>query len=88
MPGMYHGNDYDLAGFAVGAAERGTPPPRPDVKPGDAIVAIGSSGVHSNGYLLVRKIVEISGVDWCTCRRCLTRAARFRAPCSPQPAST
>jgi phosphoribosylformylglycinamidine cyclo-ligase len=64
MPGMYHGNDYDLAGFAVGAAERGTLLPRPDVKPGDAIVAIGSSGVHSNGYSLVRKIVEISGVDW------------------------
>jgi phosphoribosylformylglycinamidine cyclo-ligase len=64
MPGMYHGSDYDLAGFAVGAAERGTLLPRPDVKPGDAIVAIGSSGVHSNGYSLVRKIVEISGVDW------------------------
>ncbi|MBL8597649.1 MAG: phosphoribosylformylglycinamidine cyclo-ligase [Devosia sp.] len=64
MPGMYHGNDYDLAGFAVGAAERGTLLPRPDVKPGDAIVAIGSSGVHSNGYSLVRKIVDISGVDW------------------------
>jgi phosphoribosylformylglycinamidine cyclo-ligase len=64
MPGMYHGNDYDLAGFAVGAAERGTLLPRPDVRPGDAIVAIGSSGVHSNGYSLVRKIVDISGVDW------------------------
>ncbi len=64
MPGMYHGNDYDLAGFAVGAAERGTLLPRPDVNPGDTIVAIGSSGVHSNGYSLVRKIVEISGVDW------------------------
>src|SRR5688572_7381662 len=64
MPGMYHGNDYDLAGFAVGAAERGTLLPRPDVKPGDTIVAIGSSGVHSNGYSLVRKIVEVSGVDW------------------------
>jgi len=64
MPGMYHGDDYDLAGFAVGAAERGTLLPRPDVKPGDAIVAIGSSGVHSNGFALVRRIVEISGVDW------------------------
>ncbi len=64
MPGMYHGSDYDLAGFAVGAAERGTLLPRPDVRPGDAIVAIGSSGVHSNGYSLVRRIVEISGVDW------------------------
>jgi phosphoribosylformylglycinamidine cyclo-ligase len=64
MPGMYHGKDYDLAGFAVGAAERGTLLPRADVAPGDAIVGIASSGVHSNGYSLVRKIVEISGIDW------------------------
>ncbi len=64
MPGMYHDKDYDLAGFAVGAAERGTLLPRADVAAGDAIVAIGSSGVHSNGFSLVRRIVEISGIDW------------------------
>ena len=64
MPGMYHDNDYDLAGFAVGAAERGTLLPRADVAAGDVLVAIASSGVHSNGYSLVRKIVEISGIDW------------------------
>jgi phosphoribosylformylglycinamidine cyclo-ligase len=64
MPGMYHDKDYDLAGFAVGAAERGTLLPRADLQPGDAIVAIASSGVHSNGFSLVRKIVEISGIDW------------------------
>ena len=64
MPGMYHDKDYDLAGFAVGAAERGTLLPRSDVMPGDALVAIASSGVHSNGFSLVRKIVEVSGVDW------------------------
>ncbi len=64
MPGMYHGHDYDLAGFAVGAAERGTLLPRPDVAAGDVLVAIASSGVHSNGYSLVRKIVELSGLDW------------------------
>ncbi|MFY8032418.1 MAG: phosphoribosylformylglycinamidine cyclo-ligase [Devosia sp.] len=64
MPGMYHDKDYDLAGFAVGAAERGTLLPRPDIAAGDTLVAIASSGVHSNGYSLVRKIVDISGVDW------------------------
>jgi phosphoribosylformylglycinamidine cyclo-ligase len=64
MPGMYHDKDYDLAGFAVGAAERGTLLPRADIAAGDVLVAIASSGVHSNGYSLVRKIVEISGIDW------------------------
>ncbi|WDR05777.1 phosphoribosylformylglycinamidine cyclo-ligase [Devosia rhodophyticola] len=64
MPGMYHGKDYDLAGFSVGAAERGTLLPRKDIAAGDVLVALTSSGVHSNGYSLVRKIVEVSGVDW------------------------
>jgi phosphoribosylaminoimidazole synthetase len=65
MPGMYGKGDYDLAGFAIGAAERGTLLPRvDDMDAGDAIVAIASSGPHSNGYSLVRKIVERSGLAW------------------------
>jgi len=65
MPGMYGRGDYDLAGFAIGAAERGALLPRVDeMKAGDAIVGIASSGPHSNGYSLVRKIVERTGLQW------------------------
>ncbi len=64
MPGMYSGGDYDLAGFAVGAAERGALLPRKNIAAGDKLVAIASSGVHSNGYSLVRKIAEMTGLDW------------------------
>src|SRR6266446_4986071 len=64
MPGLYQAGDYDLAGFAVGAAERGTLLPRRDVAIGDAVLGIASSGVHSNGYSLVRKVVAKSGLAW------------------------
>jgi len=64
MPGLYKDGDYDLGGFAVGAAERGTLLPRPDIEAGDAVIGLASSGVHSNGFSLVRNIVEQSRVAY------------------------
>ena len=64
MPGMYRDGDYDLAGFAVGAAERGQLLPSGTLAEGDVLLGLASSGVHSNGYSLVRRIVEMSGLDY------------------------
>lgn len=63
MPGMYAGDDYDLAGFCVGIAEKSELIDGSKVKPSDKLIALGSSGPHSNGYSLIRKIIEVSQAD-------------------------
>lgn len=63
MPGVYSSGDFDLAGFCVGIAEKDRIIDGSQVSPGNRIIALASSGPHSNGYSLIRKIIEVSGVD-------------------------
>ncbi len=63
MPGMYDPNEYDLAGFAVGLVEKSKIIDGTKIAAGDAIIGLASSGLHSNGYTLVRKVVAVSGAD-------------------------
>ncbi|MEP5569937.1 MAG: phosphoribosylformylglycinamidine cyclo-ligase [Halioglobus sp.] len=63
MPGMYEGDDYDLAGFCVGVVEKSEIIDGKSVTAGDVLIGVGSSGPHSNGYSLVRKILEVSNAD-------------------------
>lgn len=64
MPGMYRGNDFDLAGFAVGAVERDSLLTGNDAGAGDIVLGIAASGLHSNGFSLVRRIVNDAGLSW------------------------
>jgi len=64
MPGVYQAGDYDLAGFAVGAVNREELLPRRDIAPGDIVIGLAASGVHSNGFSLVRSIVASTGLSW------------------------
>jgi phosphoribosylformylglycinamidine cyclo-ligase len=64
MPGMYGAGDYDLAGFAVGAAERGRILTGTTIVAGDVVLGLASSGVHSNGYSLVRRVAADAALGW------------------------
>ncbi|KZN28407.1 phosphoribosylaminoimidazole synthetase [Pseudoalteromonas luteoviolacea S2607] len=63
MPGMYEGDDYDMAGFCTGVVEKSKIIDGTKVKAGDQLIALASSGPHSNGYSLIRKVLEVSGAD-------------------------
>mgnify|MGYP000106079880 FL=1 len=63
MPGMYHQGDYDIAGFCVGVAEKSRLLDGSKVAAGDQLIALGSSGAHSNGFSLIRKVLEVDNTD-------------------------
>ncbi len=63
MPGMYHGADYDLAGFCVGIVEKDAIIDGSETRAGDVVLGLPSSGPHSNGFSLIRKILQVSGAD-------------------------
>jgi phosphoribosylformylglycinamidine cyclo-ligase len=63
MPGMYHGDDYDLAGFCVGIVERDAIIDGTKTAAGDVVIGLASSGPHSNGYSLIRKLISVAKAD-------------------------
>ncbi|GAA3894151.1 phosphoribosylformylglycinamidine cyclo-ligase [Halomonas cibimaris] len=80
MPGMYAGSDYDLAGFCVGVAEKSALIDASQVSEGDAILGLASSGPHSNGYSLIRKILDVSGAELDTALGDTTLGEALMAP--------
>lgn len=80
MPGMYPEGEYDLAGFAVGVVEKDRIIDGSRIRPGDVVLGLASSGPHSNGFSLLRKVVEVSGADWSMPFDGATLADRAMAP--------
>jgi phosphoribosylformylglycinamidine cyclo-ligase len=80
MPGMYQAGDYDLAGFCVGIVEKDAIITAERVQVGDALVALAASGPHSNGYSLIRKVLEVSNTDPALAFDGTTLATRLLAP--------
>jgi len=80
MPGMYHGEDYDLAGFCVGVVEKDAIVDGARVKAGDAIIGLASSGPHSNGYALIRKLLAAAGATATTSLEGRSLVDRLLAP--------
>ena len=80
MPGMYHGDDYDLAGFCVGVVEKDAIIDGTQIQPRDAVIGLASSGAHSNGYSLIRKLVTLAGANEKTMLDGMTLYDRLLAP--------
>jgi phosphoribosylformylglycinamidine cyclo-ligase len=80
MPGMYHGADYDLAGFCVGIVEKDALIDGSATRAGDVVLGLPSSGPHSNGFSLIRKILQVSGADLKSSVDGLTLVDRLMAP--------
>jgi phosphoribosylformylglycinamidine cyclo-ligase len=80
MPGMYHGKDYDLAGFAVGVVEKDRIIDGSHTAAGDVILGLPSSGPHSNGFSLIRKILEVSSADVAASVQGIALIDRLMAP--------
>jgi phosphoribosylformylglycinamidine cyclo-ligase len=80
MPGMYHGADYDLAGFCVGIVEKDALIDGSATRAGDVVLGLPSSGAHSNGFSLIRKILQVSGADLNSSLDGLTLVDRLMAP--------